>query len=131
MRGLLPLARLARSMVRASSMSATVSRISRNKAFARESCLLSCAQLPGRLVAVEVALLINVFPVAHIIHHQAGAFQLKEHAVVAGAQAILVLEALELLDVAGQVVLGTVKLRADQATDVLGQGREAARGPSR
>jgi hypothetical protein len=41
------------------------------------------------------------------------AFQLKEHAVIARAQAILIPEAFQLLDVAGQVVLGTVKLRAD------------------
>src|SRR5438093_8983757 len=82
MRGLLPLARLARSMVRASSMSWTVSAISRSKVLACASCLLSCVQLPGGL-AVKVALLINVFSVAHIIHDQASACQLEEDAIIA------------------------------------------------
>lgn len=94
MRGLLPLARLARSMARASSMSSTVSLIWRSKVLAWAICLLSCVQLPGGLADVKVALLINGFSVADIIHHEASAFQLKERAVIAGAQAILVLEAL-------------------------------------
>src|ERR1035437_1913540 len=128
MRGLFPLARLARSMVRASSMSSTVSRIWRNKVLAWASCLLSCAQLPGGLASVKVALLINVFSVADIIHHEASAFQLKEHAVIAGAQAILVLESLQLFDVAGQVVLGAVKLRTDQPPGVFRQRAELLQG---
>src|SRR5450432_4042438 len=108
MRGLLPLARLARSMVLASSMSSTVRLIWRSRVLAWVSCLLSCVQLPGGL-AVKMALLINVFSVADIIHHKAGAFQLKQHA-------ILVLETLQFFDVAGQVVLGAVKFHPDQTT---------------
>ena len=127
MRGLFPLARLARSMVRASSMSSTVSRIWRNKVLAWASCLLSCAQLPGGL-AVKVALLINVFSVADIIHHEASAFQLKEHAVIAGAQAILILESLQLFDVAGQVVLDAVKLSTDQPPGAFRQRAELLQG---
>ena len=75
MRALLPLARLARSMVRASSISSTVRRIWRIKALAWLSCLLSCDQLAG-VLAVKMALLINILPVADTIHHKAGAFQL-------------------------------------------------------
>src|SRR6266446_8333657 len=84
MRGLLPLARLARSIVRASSMSSTVWLIWRSKVLAWVSCLLSCVQLPGGLSDLEMALLINVFSVANIINHKASAFQLKVRAVIAG-----------------------------------------------
>src|ERR1039458_8173278 len=123
MRGLLPLARLARSIVRASSMSSTVRLIWRSKVLARTSCLLSCVQLPGGL-AVKVALLINVFPVADSIHHKASAFQLKQHAVIAGTQTILVLEAFQFFDVTGKIVLGAIKLRTDQTAGVLGHRAE-------
>ena len=67
---------------------------------------------------------INIFSVADIIHHEAGAFQLKERAAIAGAQAIFVLEALQLFDVAGQIVLGAVKFPANQTAGVLGQRAE-------
>src|SRR5260370_33690602 len=63
----LALARLARSIVRASSMSSTVWLIWRSKVLAWVSCLLSRVQLPGVLSDVEMALLINVFSVADII----------------------------------------------------------------
>jgi hypothetical protein len=69
-----------------------------------------------------VALLINVFPVADIIHHEARAFQFKQHAVISGAQALFVLEAFQFFDVAGQVVLRAVKFCANQTACVLGQG---------
>src|SRR5437016_4425297 len=124
MRGLLPLARLARSIVRASSMSSTVWLICRSKVLALTSCLLSCVQLPGGVADVKVALPINVFSVADIIHHEASAFQLKERAVIAGSKAILVLETLQLFDVPSQIVLGAVKFRANQTAGDLGQGAE-------
>lgn len=75
-----------------------------------------------------MALLINVFSVAYIIHHKASAFQFKKGAVISGAQAILVLEALQLFDVAGEITLGAVKFPADQTAGVLGQGPELFQG---
>jgi hypothetical protein len=60
-------------------MSPTVSRISRNKAFAWASCLLSRVRLPGGLAYVKAALLVNVFPVTDIIQGKASAFQLARH----------------------------------------------------
>jgi uncharacterized protein YllA (UPF0747 family) len=72
-----------------------------------------------------VALLINVFPVADIIHHQASAFQLKEHAVIAGAQAVLfILEAFQFFDVAGQILLRAIQFRANQTPRVFWQRAE-------
>jgi len=67
--------------------------------------LLSFVQLPVGLADVKMALLINVFSVAHIIHHEASAFQFKKGAVIPGAQAILVLEAFQLFDVARREVV--------------------------
>ena len=90
--------------------------------------MLSCLQLPGGLADVKVELLINIFSVADIIYHEARAFQLKERAVIAGAQAILVLEALQFFDVPSQIVLGAVKFPANQTAGVLGQRAELLQG---
>src|SRR5438093_890452 len=60
MRGFLALARFARSMIRASSISSIVSRIWRSKAFAWTSCFLSFAQL----LVGGVFIIVAYFPVA-------------------------------------------------------------------
>ena len=76
-------------------------------------------------------LLINIFSVADIIHDEASAFQFKERAVIAGAQAILVLEALEFFDVPGQIVLGAVKFPANQTAAFLGNARSCSKADGR
>src|ERR1035437_488131 len=121
MRGLWPWAFLTRSIVRASSMSSMVSCIWRSKDVARATCLSSSAQLASGLERARGALLINVFSVANIIDHHYGAFQLKKHAVVTGAETVFVLEALELLHIARQVCLCTVYFPADETAGFLRQ----------
>ncbi|MST95052.1 MAG: hypothetical protein EXS33_07255 [Pedosphaera sp.] len=74
-----------------------------------------------------MALLINVFSVADIIHHEASVLQFKERAVITGAQAVLVLEALEFFDVPGQVVLARSSFVPIKRRASFGKARSWAR----
>src|SRR5665213_1425236 len=120
MRGFLPCALFARSIVRASSTSSTVWRIWRIRDLAWVNCLSNWFQAACGLVGIAIVLLINVLPVAHIINDNRPAFQFKKDAVISSAQAVFVFETLELLDIRRQVILQPVNFPANQTPHVLG-----------
>src|SRR6266536_4718769 len=108
MRGLLPWAALARSIIRASSMSSMVSCIWRSSDLAWATCLSSRVQFFPVFNLASATLFISVFSIAHIINDDCFFFQLKQHAIVSGPRTILVLEALQLFHIGIEVVLRIV-----------------------
>jgi len=105
MRGLLPCALLARSIVRASSTSATVWRIRRIRDLACVNCLSNWVKADRDLLGVAMVLLINVLPVTHIINDNGAAFQFKKDPIVSRPQAVFVFETSKFFDIRRQIVL--------------------------
>jgi len=65
--------------------------------------------------------LINILSRPDSIDHNPFAFQLKQHPVIADAQAVLVLTALEFLQVATEILLQEVQPKADLMANVVWQ----------